>query len=660
MSNQSEPLSKFQQGGRASIINYNIPDTTSYGGQGYIDLGINSDWFADEAKQGTTFPNWVGDRYGIGVDEVDHPDDQHGDYRRIHDAIRDNEAFERVREDLGSQLEGGILNEAGGPLVLSRNAPAERALEDAMAEFGATETARERLSTTMPLALRSIGESEPTEESDPISSIFEHMTEDDELLFDPAILNEIHPQKLATDVLNNNIPLVYSGFSGVPSYVPVPAPREINPRLMLVERYRISTYLGDYGAGRTLKTFSLLPGEQTTISIKTFKQKKETRKRAESILESKSRSAAQSFERQIEREQWNKEEYQQSKSWTKKSNWEAGGEASVGVNLGIVSFDAGGGGGGGGSTETSGSSKVARSSFAKNTMNAVSETSSEASSHREVEINTDQEVSEETRYEKTTERILENINLSRTLNFVFRQLNQEFVTIFHLEDVRVAFTNDAVSPDSSGRNIDGLEYNEVPLWKLDELLADYIVEDRRDDVRQQIRRELENVIGYDGETYSIVSEGEIEDIDGSVVDTYLHVEKGDPHEYRDPRVDPDVEPDQQPIRVPGVILDVGRNRMRTEGVIVEALLGKGEALDAYSDGLQSADVTERQLENDRRRAAVERQELAREIIRNGDDSTVERYEQIFDTDEEDVSINVTVGESHRDGEGEGEGSPERP
>jgi hypothetical protein len=39
------------------------------------------------------------------------------------------------------------------------------------------------------------------------------------------------------------------------------------PRLMIVEIYRLSSFLGNYGAGRVVKTFSLLPGEKTKISV---------------------------------------------------------------------------------------------------------------------------------------------------------------------------------------------------------------------------------------------------------------------------------------------------------------------------------------------------------------------------------------------------------
>lgn len=41
----------------------------------------------------------------------------------------------------------------------------------------------------------------------------------------------------------------------------------LKPTFLIVEEYRLSNFLGQYGAGRTVKTFSLLPGESTTISV---------------------------------------------------------------------------------------------------------------------------------------------------------------------------------------------------------------------------------------------------------------------------------------------------------------------------------------------------------------------------------------------------------
>lgn len=648
MSNDSEPLSKFQTGGRASIINYNIPDSTSYGGQGYIDLGIDPEWFVSEAASGPTYAEWVRDRYGIGAGELPEMEDgQFGEYQRIRDTIQDPDAFKRIQKDLEVQIEQGVIDDAGSPLVIPQDDPARMAVRDHVSTGGTgRRTGGGRGSYSTPLSLQSTAGTTPTGDASEDSEV-----EDDvlsgELSLDPELARSLRPDTIARDVLDNNIPLVYTGFSGVPSYESVPAPTSIEPRLMLVERYRISTYLGDYGAGRTLKTFSLLPGEETTISIRTYRHRSDQRKRAESILESKSRSAARSFEQEIEREQWDKESYQQSKSFTKTSQHSTSGGVNAGVNLGFVKFGANVEHSSSRSASVSKSSNVARSSFSRSAMNAVSESSSKASSHREVEVNTSQETTEETGYEKTTERSIENVNLSRTLNFVFRQLNQEFITVFHLEDVRVAYTSGAVSTTPSGQGIDGLEYREVPLWKLDELLADVIVEEHRGTVRDLIDQELRSVVDHDGDAHSIVEEEEIEDTNGQVVDTYLQIDAGT-HEYTDPRVAPGAEADQQPIRVPGVILDVDRNRMRTDGVIVEALLGKGEALDDYMAGIQHAELAEQRLENDRLEAEIEQQQLAAEVAKTGNASDAQRYATVFDLDEDVADVDVGLSDESRD------------
>lgn len=676
MSNGEEPLSRFQPGGTASIINYNIPESTSYGGQGYIELDIHPDWFADSSRQGSTFADWVGEHYGIGSGVVHEFDEEGvlgrmGRFRRIREAVEDAEAFRRIRDQLKDEIAVDFEQGAHGPLVLSRNEPAETAALELARAMDPDQVTGSDEPYTLPMALRlmrgtgdgaatppagsSAGETESL-----ILPMVQRQAVSEEPAVEPSLLRALRPGALATDILNNQIPIVYRGFTGVPSYTPAPAPVQIEPRLMLVERYRISTYLGDYGAGRTLKTFSLLPGEQTKISIKTYKHTETKKEKAQSILESKTQSAARRFEEHIGQEQWNKEEYAQSKSWTKASKWSVSGEysnsANAGVNLGIAKI---GGesslsvsGGVSGSTERSRTSNVAREAFAKNTMNAVSESSAEASSHREVEVNTSQETSEEAGFERTIERHLENINLSRTLNFVFRQLNQEYITVFHLEDVRLAFVNGAVKPSPAGNGIDGLEYREVPLWKLDELVADVIEEDHHEEVRRLIRRELENVVGHDGETHSIVSEGEIVDTQGEVARRYLHIDKGEPDEYVDPRLDPEVNPDRKPIRVPGVILDVEHNVMRTDGVIVEALLGKGEALDGYSKGLQAADVELQRLGNDQKRAALERAALARELVEQGDAEDVDRYVRLFGSDGDQLDLDVVIG---GDGEEDDEG-----
>jgi hypothetical protein len=62
----------------------------------------------------------------------------------------------------------------------------------------------------------------------------------------------------------------------------------------------------------------------------------------------------------------------------------------------------------------------------------------QASAKRDVQVNNDYTSKVETGEETSIEREIQNINVGRTLNFAFRQMNQEFVSILHLVDVRLA------------------------------------------------------------------------------------------------------------------------------------------------------------------------------------------------------------------------------
>ena len=247
-----------------------------------------------------------------------------------------------------------------------------------------------------------------------------------------------------------------------------PAPR---PRLLLVEIYTLSSYLGSYGAGRVLKTFSLLPGEKTKISVKTYTRRTEDAKSASSILDSFTQESADDFEKSMSAEQSDK----QSES----ENFEYHAEAEANASWGWGSAKVSGGVKGGTASQ--------REEFAKNVSNAAQKHTAKASSKRDVQINTSTEVKEETGEETSIERVIENVNLSRTLNFVFRQMNQQFVTILQLADVRVAFFNGV-----------GASAREVPLPQLDELLEPLVQPVRLAEVREAILSQVRTVRDYQG------------------------------------------------------------------------------------------------------------------------------------------------------------------
>ena len=368
---------------------------------------------------------------------------------------------------------------------------------------------------------------------------------------------------------------IYRSMYGTLTYNYVPEPPSPDPRLYLVETYGLSSFLGSYGAGRTLKTFTLLPGEKTKISVKTFAKRTTDAKSASSILDSFSEESADDFETSVQQEQSDKESYQKS--------FEYHAEAEASASWGWGSAKVSGG--------VKGGTNRAREEFSKNVSNATQKHAAKASAKRDVQINTSYEVKEETGEETSIERELANINLSRTLNLIFRQMNQQFVTILHLLDVRVAFFNGYAE-----------SRREVPISQLDNLLAAVTVDDapKRQEIRESILAELENVFDYHDERHAVIEERVLEDSAGDPLgDRYYRVRRDIISTYEDPTTGFEV-------NVPGIILSASTSVLRTEGVIVEALLGQGEALDEYAKELQTLEVRKREAEVNRLAAEGER------------------------------------------------------
>ncbi len=113
------------------------------------------------------------------------------------------------------------------------------------------------------------------------------------------------PKFLANQVALGNAVILNETF-GVfsPGYQILPRPNAGNakPQLFFVEEYTVAFYLANYGAGKTLNVFTLLPGEKTTITVKTYKESIETKKRAENVMDSFSEDSARDFENTLEKE----------------------------------------------------------------------------------------------------------------------------------------------------------------------------------------------------------------------------------------------------------------------------------------------------------------------------------------------------------------------
>lgn len=377
---------------------------------------------------------------------------------------------------------------------------------------------------------------------------------------------------------------------------------EVNSRLkriILVESYRLSSYLTNYGAGRTIKTFSLLPGEKSKISIRSYAQNETTMKSAATILDSVTDDISEEFEQSIAKEQADQKNYEES------NEYKVGAEAGASWGWGSAKVSA----------SMSGGTNAAREQFAKNVSNNTQKHVAKASARRDVQINTTYEEKSTTSEESTIVREIENINVSRTLNFVFRQMNQEFITLLHLVDVRIGyFTIDTVNGEEKK------VYREVTLPQLDALLEEMIVPDKRTEVRNAIIYQLANIFDYQDKHHRFVEEQPFKDEDGNVIPSsnYLRVKKDYTSLYLDDSTGTS-------IKVPGIILAANRHVLRTDGIVVEALLGQGEALDSYSRNLQTESVREKELRNSLLEAEVEMKRLAVQILSDKDQAAAQIY-----------------------------------
>jgi len=409
-----------------------------------------------------------------------------------------------------------------------------------------------------------------------------------------AVIPVAEIEKNATE---GKVPFVYRSFGGSTKYRFIREAkdgRSANPRFIIVEKYRLASFFGDYGAGRTIKTFSLWPGEETTFYVRSWQSTEERMKQASSIFDSYTSEAADEFETTLE------SEYGYNTLTESTSNWKAGGGASL--DLGFVSFGGGGGGGG--------DSHQARETMGKLVANATSHHASMASSHREMEISTEIERTRTTEYEKITERTVKNVNMSRVLNLVCRELNQQFSTYLSLIDVSVAFVNDA--------NV----YEEVPLHEIDRLLEKYVSArwprgpqprstGPREYVKQQIFKEISTVYDYKG-----VAKEFVEEADDHSGNTYWRVKRSTSTDVLNPHYT------NGEVPVEGIVISETKNTIRTDAVIVDALLGHGAALDNYALATQQEVLREKQLRNTR-------EELAQKLIESGDKEKLELFKSLF-------------------------------
>lgn len=539
--NPKSPFVKLEDKGQASILNYNLPQQTTYNSVSYVGLNIRKDLFKKEQYTQMQSAYWT------AIDEIKQLNTQ-----GIKEAIKtDNNLIQNF-----SVLEKNIKLQATELSAVTKTTLLNK-LQQA-------QTYTPELIQLQ--AVRNDG-----------AKIAEVKSVLPSLNIKEAVKAEFIDDDLIAQKLSKGLmPIAVERFSKKPEVLYIPRPKETNPTLSIVLHLKMSSYLGDYGAGQTVKTFSLLPGERTTITVRSYQHDEAKKEQSQNVLDSYSESSADDLQNTVEKETQFTSGFSKEDTASKTGGWNAGG--SVGLNLGFLSIG-GGGGGQGSSTEGSTFNSSVQTQVGS-LVGSVSHHVSKADSMRQIEVNSESSNLRITENEETIVRQLENINKSRVLNFVFRQLLQEYFSITYLHDVSFVYYNGL--PESR---------RTVKLAQLPELLREILVnEEAVKEVKNQVYSYLCSIYDYQGAMSSFIEK--VEETPVSCIDpeikfpatSYVRKRKGLKQVYNEKSVD-------------GIILDVTHRVMRTPSLVVDALLGQGEALDCYNQNLQMAAVTAAQLNN---------------------------------------------------------------
>jgi hypothetical protein len=407
------------------------------------------------------------------------------------------------------------------------------------------------------------------------------------------------------------------------------------PRIALVETWELRSFLGDYGLGRTLQTFSLLPGERTTITTRTWRTESATREDASSIFDSSDTAAQTRFTSDLTAESGTAS--QEQGSWAVS----VATSASAGAKLGIVS----------GSASVSAGFNANHQESSQQFSNSVSQSASEhaaqVNNSRQQSVESSSSTTTETGAETTTVREISNTNLRRVLNFVFRELNQTYDTYVVLRDIQVAFYNG---------NAGSAEV--VPLARVGQLVSRHVVPARAPELARavlslaaqrfdafgdlvttlEIGRNPDG-IRYEWEPAALEPSGVLR-FPGDVLSSDVRFR------FRQGALSADPAGHE----IPGVIMNRSSVVLRTDNLVVEALLGQADALDPYATAVQALDLLERDAQTQARRAETRHETDALDLVTaQPADERIAAWQKVF-PEEPDIQV-VPVASVVEDGNG---------
>lgn len=650
------PLSQFDENGTPSVINYNLPQAITYNAYSYLDLELEADQFNPdlpyddfwERTENLTLQEIIQQL----LDEIDHAtnssffENSHLLYRlgvitrgpkRLLDyylvnnftqegtetitvsAASSQDTSKTATKGLSIDGDGGNFDPTDffGPneLIISPDGGSGSGGIGSTGGTGSTGGAGSTNTNTT-----DTGSAANTNNVTPQNLLWQFGDINfGDLSFDiPSlfVLRYYHVARvplfeIAAKIKRGFKPVLVENAFGLVSLEFSAQPEDVTPTIELVLNFKMANFLGNYGAGKTINTMSLLPGETTNISIRNWQRNEITKKRAENILDSFSESSIDDLQSIIENENMRASSASRSETHSRRKRKRGG------INLGVVKF------GGRSSSSSNKSFNSATASQVRNLSNSTSKQSSKTDALREIQVNIETTETVQTETEQTIVRELQNINQSRVLNFSFRQLLQEYISVTYLDQVSILFTN-------------GNDEIEAKLEDMDILLEEVLTPAALSEVRHEIIAYLCNVKDYQANTIQFVEK---------VNETYNNLIEsgGTPINVEYIRKRQDLEMQYQGHSVNGIIFDVTHRSIRTDALIAEALLGQGETLDCYNIKLQNEAVREAIINNNEREQAIRIIDLIEDP-----ETKAELYKKVFG-DCCDVPQNIIAGSTSSNG-----------
>lgn len=374
------------------------------------------------------------------------------------------------------------------------------------------------------------------------------------------------------------------------------------PEIVVDALMAVTTYGCGLGKGNVIKTHSLFPGEKAVLTIESYSKEASSYALTSSVLDSTSTQAEDALQR----------EASVSSSWNKEST------RVNSFSVGIEAKASWGWGSGGGSASSSGTATDVSRNALSNVEKAVRNQASKVSNNRSVKIDTTSTRTTENSQRESVVRTIENINVSRPLNFVFRQLVQDVVSLYTVKDVRVVVRPTVVVPGTL-----------TPLENIKETLASVLF--TPETAEAIIEKYVQAVAN------AAIDLGGVDTLDKN---RKLAVQYVDPKGVKRWQVDPGLRDRQAPLqelanansslktalapsasfRFDGILTDTRTYTLKTEGVYVDCFLSDTEGLDEYSKNLQLETVKEKQRGNEHAEQTVKLLQLAQALVSGGKDN----------------------------------------